>query len=299
MSFPQSDHKLALASSILVLLVTCLTASARAQSVDGDEKGFTAFEEFRGSTSKYGQLLTADTNLGYDFNRFLGVDVGIPVFFARGAVANELVTGRPNRWQERLGDPYVDLRFTAENRILNYFSVVTGSVPVSHVGAFSTGKVGAEWFNHFDHSVGPLTPFVDVGIANGVLNTRLLSQPFRLDRPFRTLGFLANFEAGADLRFSHSFSVGASAYQFVPAGRQQFFGTLSGNSTPADTAATAQTVADFTHDRGYSAWIRSTPGRFLYMELGYDHSIRLRQDSASITIGFDLTPLFRKPAVSH
>jgi hypothetical protein len=104
--------------------------SVQAQSV-ADEKGFTASEEFRASTSNFGQLLTADTNLGYDFNRFVGLDVGIPVFFTRGAVANESVTGRPNHWQERLGDPYLDLRFMAENRILNYFSVITAAQPLA------------------------------------------------------------------------------------------------------------------------------------------------------------------------
>ena len=297
MSSPQSGQKLVIVSAILVVL--CGVVSVQAQSVDSAEKGFTAFEEFRASTSNFGQLVTADTNLGYDFNRFVGLDVGIPVFFTRGAVANESVTGRPNHWQERLGDPYLDLRFMAENRVLNYFSVITGSVPVSHAGAFSTGKVGAEWFNRFDHRIGPLTPFVDASVANGVLNTRLLSQPYRLDRPFRTLGFLANFEAGTDLRFSRSFVVGASAYQFVPAGRQQFFGTLTGNSSSSGTAATGQILSDYTHDRGYSAWVRFTPGRVLYTELGYDHSIRLRQDAASITIGFDLTPLLRRPTVRH
>ena len=82
MSSPQSGQKLVIVSAILVVL--CGMVSVQAQSVDSGEKGFTAFEEFRASTSNFGQLLTADTNLGYDFNRFVGLDVGIPVFFTRG-----------------------------------------------------------------------------------------------------------------------------------------------------------------------------------------------------------------------
>jgi hypothetical protein len=296
---PQPIQRFFSVSAILVFLVVWGTTSMRAQSAGSDQKGITAFEEFRGSTSNFGQLLTLDTNLGYDFNRFAGIDVGVPVFFARGAIAKEFVTGRPNRWQGRLGDPYLDLRFTAENRVLNYASVITASAPVSHAGEFSTGRLGAEWFNHFDHAFGRLTPFIDASVANGVLNTRLLSQPFRLDRPFRTLGFLANFEAGSDLRIWHSFGVGAAAYQFAPAGRQQFFGSLTGNSSPSGVAATAQILEQFTHDRGYSAWVRLDPGRYVYTEVGYDHSIRLRQNSATFTLGFNLTSLFRRPPVRH
>lgn len=127
----------------------------------------------------------------------------------------------------------------------------------------------------------------------------MLSHPFRLDRPFRTLGFLTNFEEGADLNIWHSFIVGGAAYQFVPAGRQQSFGSLTQSASPQATAASAQELRSFTHDRGFSSWIRFDPTRFLFAEVGYDHSIRLRQDSASITLGVNLRSLFGKPTVHH
>jgi hypothetical protein len=55
-----------------ILVVLWATGNVQDQSTDSGEKGFTAFEEVRASTSNFGQLLTADTNLGYDFNRFVG-----------------------------------------------------------------------------------------------------------------------------------------------------------------------------------------------------------------------------------
>lgn len=126
-----------------LVVATALFAQSSYSDQDA-QKGLSAYEEFRASTSNLGQLLILDTNLGYDFNRYAGFDVGIPFFSARGSLASESVTGRPNHWRERLGDPYVDLRFTAESPVLNYATVITGSVPASHAGEFSTGRVGAE-----------------------------------------------------------------------------------------------------------------------------------------------------------
>src|SRR5947207_12850821 len=52
-------------------------ASAQAHHAVED-KGFTAFEEFRGTTSDQGQVFILDTSIGYDFNSHIGFDVGAP-----------------------------------------------------------------------------------------------------------------------------------------------------------------------------------------------------------------------------
>ncbi len=57
---------------------------------------------------------------------------------------------------------------------------------------------GPQKIYHFDRPIYRFTPFVNAGIGNGILDTRLLSQPFRLTQLFKTLGFIADLEGGAD-----------------------------------------------------------------------------------------------------
>ena len=157
----------------------------------------------------------------------------------------------------------------------------------------STGRVGADWFNHFDHSFGPVTPFVDGGIANGLLDTRLLSQPFRLANSFRTLGFIGDVEGGTSVRLARPVSVGASYYELFPGGDQKVYnGVTNFFLAPVGT----ETVSNITHDRGYSAWIQLTLGRFLYIEPAYVHSTKLDNDAATLTVGVDLKSIFSRPS---
>lgn len=254
------------------------------------QKGFDIYEEFRGSASDQGQFLVLDNDIGYDFNRYVGIDVGIPVYFNHLTPPLE---GQPYGWQNQLGDPYADVRLTFNNHVLDYGTAVTVSVPYYETGSISGGDLGVDWFNHFDKPIGRVTPFLNVGIANGVLNTQLLSQPYRLVDTFRTLGFIADGEAGMDLRIYHSFGVGGSFYEIVPSGTQKAFvnGTTETNEFLFPTASNA--LAEATNDHGYSAWIRLIPTHFLYSEVGYVHSIEFHQDAVTLTVGFDLRSMFR------
>ncbi len=254
------------------------------------EKGFDIYEEFRGSASNQGQFLILDSDIGYDFNRYIGTDVGIPVYFNHLTPPLE---GQPYGWQQQLGDPYWDLRLTFNNHILDYDTSVTISIPYYETGSFSGGDIGVDWFNHFDKRIGRVTPFLNAGIANGVLNTQLLSQPYRLFDTFHTLGFLADGEAGMDFRLYRGFGVGGSFYELVPSGTQKAFinGQTVVNTLLFPTAANA--LAETTNDHGYSAWIRLTPTRFLYTEVGYVHSIEFDSNAVTLTVGFDLRSMFR------
>ena len=83
--------------------------------------------------------------------------------------------------------------------------------------------MGLDWFNHFDRPVWRFTPFVNAGLSNGILDTRLLSQPFRLADSFKTLGFLADAEGGMDFRLVRYVSVGGSYYELFPGGDQKVY----------------------------------------------------------------------------
>lgn len=256
------------------------------------EHGITAYEDIRASDSNFGQFLVFDTSFGYQFNNHVGADIGVPVYLVRQTFA-----GQPHQWDYNIGDPYGDLRLTFNSHGLNYDTAFTVSVPADETGAFSTGRVGADWFNHFDVPIGRFDPFVNAGIANGLLDTRLLSQPFRLADSFKTLGFTGDAEGGVDFRVVRYVSVGGSYYELFPGGDQKVYnGVTNFFLSPPQ----GETVSDVTHDRGYSAWLRLVAGRTFYIEAAYVHSIKLNNDAATVTLGVDLRSLFTRPsALQH
>lgn len=280
------------AVAALVFLLGGKTVFAQDPAYAYQERGITAYEDIRASDSNFGQFLIFDTSFGYQFNDHIGADLGVPVYLVR-----ETFPGQAHQWDYNIGDPYGDLRLTFNNSVLNYDTAFTVSVPVQETGAFSTGRVGADWFNHFDRPIGRVDPFLNAGIANGVLDTRLLSQPFRLADSFKTLGFTADAEGGVDFRVVRYVSVGGSYYELFPAGDQKVY---NGVTNFFLTPPAGETVSDVTHDRGYSAWLRLMGGRTFYIEAAYVHSIKLNNDAGTLTLGVDLRSLFTRPtALQH
>lgn len=242
------------------------------------------FEELRGVDSDQGQFAVADTSIGYIFNDHVALDIGDPVFFARATLPST-----PHVWKINLGDPYGDVRFSFDNHVLNYDTVFTVTVPVQGTSVFSTGRVGLDWFNHFDHTFYRLTPFVNGGVANGILDTSQLSQPFRLVQSFKTLGFTGDVEGGMSFRVAPHLGIGGSYYALLPAGSQKVYIDGVQNLFLLPTGVGA---SDITHDRGYTAFARVTLSRYLYAEAAYVHSIPLNDDAATVTFGVDVRSLF-------
>lgn len=250
------------------------------------QHGFTLFEEIRGVESDEGQFAIVDTSVGYMFNNHIALDIGEPVFFARATLPNI-----PRVWKINGGDPYGDLRLSFDNPWLNYDTVFTATVPIRGTSVLSTGRVGLDWFNHFDHSFGRVTPFVNGGVADGILDTTQLNQPYRLVQNFKTLGFLGDVEGGMTFRVAPHLRVGGSYYALLPAGTQKVYinGVQDLFLLPAGI-----TASDITHDRGYTAFARVTLSRFLYAEAAYVHSIPLNDDAATVTLGVDVRSLFTR-----
>ncbi len=197
-------------SRICFLVVVCATGAFAEEA--GSGRGFVFSERFQGSANAVGLVTRLDSSVGYNFNRHLGVDVGLPVYFIRpsDSVAASLGTARSG-----IGNVYADVRVQAPSPILNFTSVLTGAAPTGDkTSGFSTGRPTIDWTNLVDHSFGRLTPFGSVGVANTVSDT-----PF-LIRPFTSLGLVGHFEGGAQYRVARAAGVGASVYSIVPSGRQ-------------------------------------------------------------------------------
>lgn len=252
----------------------------------GDMKGFSLFEEFHGSAGSSGQFLVLDSALEYDFNNHFGMGVGLPVYFLHPDTS---ALGQSEPWQNHSGDPYLDLRLTLDKPILSYATVLSLSVPTSSAGLFSTGKVGVNWFNHFERPVKRFVPFVNAGIGNGALASYVLSQPFRLSQTYTPYGFVADFEGGTLFRLSQRWGLGGLYYVLVPCGHQTVLA-----SGPSDSSSQAIDVSQLTHDDGLSAFVRLIPTPYLYAQVGYVHSVKLSQDAATFIVGVDVLALARR-----
>ena len=106
------------------------TPHAAAQSSENEERGVTLTEHFDVSSSTDGKVLSFTTAAGHNFNKYFGVDAGIPVYIVR---ASGSVPG--SRSSNGMGDAFVDLRLSLDNRWFGY----SATLPVTNLQAASQG----------------------------------------------------------------------------------------------------------------------------------------------------------------
>jgi hypothetical protein len=274
--------------SVLVMLAGAAAAQAVPKSPVRDEAGFTSYAAFEGTSDSDGQVYAFSPSVGYNFNRHLGMDLGVPFYFVR---ASSSLGGTSSNG---FGNPSLDLRLKFPNPTLSFASVVTGTAPVGDSKkGLSTGHGTYDWTNRFDHAFDSLTPFAEVGISNTVADTRLFL------RPFTAFGFNTHVQAGANYDLWKFVSVGASGYAILPSGQQTVFSKVqTGNSTGHGHAFenNQQTTgtADLTRDHGFSAWVDANPRPYLDMELGYTRSVNYDLNAVSFGIGVNVGYLARR-----
>ena len=288
------QYRLFFATLALIATLCGMTAAqaAPAQSVN-DDKGFTSYVQFAGTSNSDGQVYKLDPSVGYNFSGHFGMDVGIPVYFVRASSTTAGITSTNG-----IGNPYLDVRLKYLNPLLNFSSILTGYAPAGDSKkGLSTGRGTFDWTNHFDRSFSSLTPFAEVGIANTITDSLLF------ERPFTTFGFNTHLQGGAKYNLWKIFNVGASGYDILPTGQQTVFSKVQGGSSnPASPSHKSvflnnqQTTgtADIAHDDGFSTWIEAKPGSVLDMELGFTRSIQYDLNSVSFSLGLNLGRLYRK-----
>jgi hypothetical protein len=285
-------------SFLLALLVVTARINLRAQSDSGsqdEEKGFTFYEQFTGSTNTLGQVMKADTSVGYNFNRYFGVDVGLPVYFVHASSKSSIAGAMSGNG---IGNAYTDLRLTLLNPVVNYESTLTGWAPTGDTKkGFSTGRATFDWDNRFDRGFGRIRPFASVGVANTVPDSQFFV------RPFTTLGTITHFEGGGTYRILRVFHVGASAYDILPTGQQKVFSKLIRSQTSGASSRHGAGVfennhetvgsADLARDNGVSAWFDASPIRYLDLEVGYTRSVRYDLNTVSFGVGVNVGTLVK------
>jgi hypothetical protein len=298
--------QLAILAGLLLTVPAMSRAGQAADKVPNTAKGFTFYESFWGSSNTLGQVYMLDTTVGYDFNKHVGVDVGVPVYMARPSgtsLANGYSSG------SGLGDAYLALRLTFANPLLNYSTTLTGTAPTGNENlGFSTGRATYDWNNHFDKTI-PIvnvTPFANVGVADTVSDTHFFT------RPFTTLGTVAHLEGGATLKVFPMVRVGASLYDIIPSGQQKVFSKLVRRSMAVPAGPGGQpggptgrghgafqtsyeTIGGpaLVSDNGASAWVAASVLHYAYLEAGYSRSVAYDLNTFSFGIGFDVGHMIR------
>jgi hypothetical protein len=145
--------------------------------------------------------------------------------------------------------------------------------------------VTVDWSNRFAHEFDLFTPFVDVGLANAIPDTRFLH------RPYISYGDVAHFEGGSELDLSDKFSVTASGYYILPWGPQQIF--LRG--TKSSSGPTKGGVS-LTRDDGINLGIDYNLTRSLDLSTGYSRSVYNVLNTLSFGVGVNVSSLLKRPS---
>ncbi len=273
--------KLFITKTIAALAVLWGAGGLRAQSADSteDEKGFVWVETFQGRADTLGTILKLDNSTGYKFGPHFEIDLGVPFYFVH-ATSSSAATGLSSG--NGIGDPYLDLQFSLDNSVTHFVSSITGRAPVGDTSkGLSTGRVTFDWNNYLEFTAGRFSPFVDVGIANSISDTRFFT------RPFTSLGEVVHLEGGGYVGLRHALSLGASAYADAPFGEQKVFSKLirrgQSGSTGHGRGAGAKkgafetesvTIGDasIARDNGGSVWLDFYPGKLAGFQVGFSRS---------------------------
>ncbi len=264
--------------------------------------GWTGFAQFQGSSTSLGAVSSVDLTVGYAFTPHFSGEAGFPLMFVRSPFPP-----LPNHdwiWTNLLTEPYLDVQYAAGSHGIKITSVVTGTIPVSSsVRIYSTGRFGVDFFNHIERGFNRFTPFLNLGAANGTVNRYVFPRPYSLGRPYQTLGFIADSEAGASFQFRRRFKLGASLYALKPGGPQKVFSRLVAPNTTLvgdgshnrifNSAFETVGPARTTRDNGFSGWLELTQRPGLTVQIGYSRSVRYALDSVTLVVNFNGTTLLR------
>jgi hypothetical protein len=250
----------------LVIAGFCLFAGVASFAQDNEsygtsreDKGATASETISATSNSISGGLTIDTNIGWNFTKHFGVDVGVPYMLLTrpGLFAGtsnslgyvnypyigctyfygcyEAVGTSPRMWAGELSDVYAETHYTRTYHAYNFLSNLTGDLPTaSYRKGMTTGRAQYDWLNHIDTNLHGFDPFVNFGLANGRMDQHFLPRPFETDLPFRTLGYMSDFEGGVQYKVWRRFTIGASMWDVLPFGPQKIYSNLVWQSDAPD-----------------------------------------------------------------
>lgn len=225
--------------------------------------------------------------LSFRFNRHLSLDTTVPAYLAinaqkvKGTVAAPVyysVTGRGV-----LGDMSVAGEFDWDGAWLGYSFTATGAFPTGNsTYNLTTNTETYNVNNHFEHNIGIFTPDIEIGEGN----SSSLSGTVR--RAYVAVGPMATFQAGTTVDLPHAVNVDVEAYEDMPIGNQNVYGTVKNKKGKTVTVLQGTGVAE---DNGFNASFAFQPNPHFGVSAFYNRSLRQYDN----TTGFSLTYTLRAP----
>jgi hypothetical protein len=265
-----------------------------------DNPGWSFSQRFQGTSNDSGTLLKSDTTAGATVARYMDLYVGLPIYFTRPDVT--VAPGGNPEFLNGIGNVYLGLQIPIQNEVANYSSDIVVNAPTgSKERGLNTGRFTFDWNNNVNRTIGPVTPFGNVGFGNTISDTAFFF------RPFTSLGLVAHFEGGATLALGPIASVGGSAYALRGAGTQRIISRMVDRpfvrgSGPGlgrfdrvfEVTPEVRLASDFVDDHGVSVWVGLIPPESnVNVKLGYSRSVNYEYDSLFFGIGFKVGSLTR------
>jgi len=246
-----------------------------------EQQGLTWTETYEGSGNSDGFITDINSTVGYIFGKHFAMDMGVPYLFFQPSTSK---TGATSAYG--MGNPYLGLRYFAKRSAFDFSTSLNSAIPTASTAkGLSTGHVTVDWSNHFAHGFDLFTPFVDVGLANSIPDTRFLH------RPYISYGDVAHFEGGSELDLGDKFSVTASGYYILPWGAQQIF--LRGKKS---SSGPTKGGISLTRDDGINLGIDYNLTRSLDLSAGYSRSVYSALNTFSFGLELNVGSLFKKPS---
>jgi hypothetical protein len=293
---------------ICAVSILCLAGAASAQQVsDGPEKGFTSYAEFAGSVNSGQHVLKLDADAGYNFSEHVGVNFGVPLYFAGGSTTS--TTGTKTSYSSSgMGAPHAAMQLTFNNPSVNYATSLTVYLPAGDTrDGISTGRTSFDWNNRFDHTTHRLTPFLEAGAGNTVVDSR------QFIRPYSSHGYNAHALLGLGVALTDKIIVGVSGYEIAPWGTQTIYSRSMAHQDTTTTAPAGSKVpnnrffamngvtsgaSEIARDGGFSAWMDVKPSATVGLELAYTRSVEFSLDTLSFSLRLNLVRLLSTPSRS-
>ncbi|MBZ5660331.1 MAG: hypothetical protein LAO08_07970 [Acidobacteriia bacterium] len=285
---------------LMFLLGLCVPqASAQAWHSGKVRPTMTVYSTLDGSYSSSGSVIQMSNDVGYNFSPLLGMDAVVPVYFvlppAQKSAFSSATTG--------IGNFAVDGRLSLSLLVVDYQPTATIAFPTgSATKGFSTGTVTYDIDNHFERDLGLITPFLDIDVGNSLNNG---SRPghAKVQRPYLTLGKVAEFTVGPQIQLFDRWSVSGDVYQVVPWGTQMIYSRIlrpgssgAGGRHNRVFEIAQRTVggAKLVSDDGYDASVEFSPTRYLDLTAAFDRSIHYALNTLTFSAGFNLTEIFSR-----
>lgn len=244
------------------------------------------------SATGWADVITPD--LSFRFNRHFSVSTFVPWYPMVNAFVPKTVSGVKTypltEGKNLLGDTVALGTYELPHRNLNYEATASFGLPTgdSRFG-LSANTETYNITNHLDYTVGPFNPDIEIGEGN---SSNLVNRAVK--KPYVAVGPLANFQAGSSVDLPLSLNLDVEAYEELPIGNQNVYGTVTRKNKKGKTVTTQVLEGEgAAEDNGIYTELDLPIGHHFMLTGLYERSLRQDLDTASVAI----TWVLRKPKI--